>query len=189
MNSPSSVVMESELTVREFAEDPAPILETTFEEIYQQRMADLPVVNTALSVAAVGFERWEGMWLGTLLTPWFLNLILLPQSADDWNTLPQGKKHKLKLPSGNYAFTGGYEESIGSYQFCSLASPMHSFPDHETALKTARDVMELLLQPTAEDEDGNELDPISKTVEPFEGKPTVSRRGFLRGSGSKPEED
>ncbi|RKZ35521.1 MAG: hypothetical protein DRQ37_06175, partial [Gammaproteobacteria bacterium] len=181
MNKASSAAVDSELRVQDFAENPAPVLETAFEDIYQQRMTDLPVVNTSLSVAAVGFERWEGMWLGALLTPWFLNLILLPQSADDWSTLPQGKKRKLKLPSGNYAFTGGYEESIGNYLFCSLASPMHSFPDHAAALKTAHEVMELLLQPTAEDEDGNELDPDSKTVEPFEGKPTVSRRGFLRG--------
>jgi [NiFe] hydrogenase assembly HybE family chaperone len=44
-------------------------LETAFNEMLDKRMRDLPVVNTALSVQAVGFNRFGEDWLGILITP------------------------------------------------------------------------------------------------------------------------
>ena len=52
-----------------------------YEAIYAERMRDLPIVNPRLAVEAVGFEQWEDQDLGVLITPWFMNLVLLPDSA------------------------------------------------------------------------------------------------------------
>ena len=45
------------------------------------RMEGLDFVNPALSVEAVAFAPWQGHWLGVLITPWFMNLILAPRDT------------------------------------------------------------------------------------------------------------
>ena len=55
--------------------DIAERLEVCFEEILVDRMADVPILNTALSVKVVGGRKWQNHWLDVLVTPWFMNLI------------------------------------------------------------------------------------------------------------------
>ena len=50
--------------------------------IQRERMADIPLLNPALEVQAVGFSVWEAYCLGVLITPWFMNLMLLPLAGD-----------------------------------------------------------------------------------------------------------
>jgi [NiFe] hydrogenase assembly HybE family chaperone len=58
--------------------DPSPRLEAAFVRIQRDAMAGVPMLHPALRVQALGFARWEGHWLGALVTPWFLNLVLVP---------------------------------------------------------------------------------------------------------------
>ncbi|EQD58614.1 hydrogenase expression/formation protein HupJ, partial [mine drainage metagenome] len=44
-------------------------LEEIFNRIAQTRMIDLPILNSAMRVEAVGFRLWEGHWVGVLVTP------------------------------------------------------------------------------------------------------------------------
>ena len=35
----------------------------------RERMHDVPILNPALNVEAVDFQRWQRHWLGVLVTP------------------------------------------------------------------------------------------------------------------------
>jgi [NiFe] hydrogenase assembly HybE family chaperone len=97
------------------------------------RMRDLNVYNPALEVEAVAFAPWEGAWLGVMLTPWFMNLALLPREPARWLPLATGAKRHYDFPAGRYEFVGAYDDAIGDFHVCSLFSPLHEFTDHPTA--------------------------------------------------------
>ena len=148
-----------------WAEDPAPRLESAFRTIRAQRMRGLPFVNEALEVEAVGFAPWADHWLGVLVTPWCMNLVLLPRDPAAWRSVPAGDKLAYRFPAGVYDFVSGREEAIGEYHACSLFSPMLEFADHEAARLTAAAALAALLDPAN-----------------GEGAATLSKRDFLRGA-------
>ncbi|MES9871328.1 MAG: [NiFe]-hydrogenase assembly chaperone HybE [Sedimenticola sp.] len=116
-------------------------LEEVYNRILFTRMQEIPVVNQALEVQTVGFQLWNDRCFGVLVTPWFMNLVLLPNEGDEWGDLQLGTKQLHQLPSGPYEFVLGEEEGVGRYQSCSLFSPMFDFADQETAVATAEAVM------------------------------------------------
>jgi [NiFe] hydrogenase assembly HybE family chaperone len=120
-------------------------LETTFNEILDKRMRDLPVVNAALSVQALGFNRFGEDCLGILITPWFMNLMLLPGPNSHWHTQQPGTKIEKHFPYGAFEFTLGSETQIGTYALCSLFSPMFQFENQAAALATAQAALQGLL--------------------------------------------
>jgi [NiFe] hydrogenase assembly HybE family chaperone len=130
-----------------YATEPGPVVAAAFEVVRETRMHDVPILNPALSVEAVGFAPWEAHWLGVLVTPWFMNLMLLPRAAEQWVRLRPGEKHTYVFPSGAFEFIGGREAAIGEYQSCSLFSPMFEFADHETARLTAEACLRALFDP------------------------------------------
>jgi len=126
-------------------------LEQVFRRIERERMQGLPILNPALRVRAVGFRSWQGHCLGVLITPWFMNLMLLPSEGDDWQELRVGDKQLHQLPSGPYEFILGEETGVGRYQMCSLFSPVFEFADQETAEATAEAAMQALMDPENRD--------------------------------------
>ena len=136
-----------------------------FQLIYDQAMYGLPVVNPAVAVEAVGFRDWQGRVCGVLITPWFMNLVLLPGLHDDWRSLPIGAKEVLTFPAGRYEFINTHDHSLGGYKACSLCSPMFQFADHAAAVVTATAALQALFQ-----------------TPPASTAPTkiLSRRQFLR---------
>ena len=147
---------------------PAAALEQAFERVHRGPMAGVPMLNPALRVQAVGFRPWQSHWLGVLVTPWFMNLMLLPRLEAAWLPLAERDKRTLMFPAGPFEFIGGRDAGVGDYQACSLFSPMFEFADHGGALATAEAVLEGLLQPPA-------------AVAAAPPKPTVSKRDFLFG--------
>lgn len=101
------------------------------------RMTGLPIVNGALAVEAVGFAPWQGHWLGVLVTPWFMNLILAPRDPAAWQPLAHGEKRAYRFPAGIYDFIGANDPLAGEYQMCSLFSPVLQFDDQATARMVA----------------------------------------------------
>ncbi|MDH5264974.1 MAG: [NiFe]-hydrogenase assembly chaperone HybE [Betaproteobacteria bacterium] len=151
--------------------NPAPRLEAAFTRIWKTRMEGLPFLNANLRVEAVGFRSWEGQWLGALVTPWFVNLVLVPGEGE-WNPLAQGGERVVVLPAGGFRFVSGHDEEIGEYHACSLFSPAQEFADHDTARAVAAASLAALFDP-ANDEKGRAA-----------GAPPpspVSKRDFLRG--------
>lgn len=119
-------------------------VEQTFRNIHRERMRGLPFLNPALEVEAVGFTPWVHGYIGVLITPWFVNLMLLT-SKGAWGDLQVGSKVTHRFDSGAYEFTVGEEPHIGSYQMCSLFSPAQAFADHAAAVATAKEVMQGLM--------------------------------------------
>jgi len=125
---------------------PAAALEQAFERVHRGSMAGVPMLNPALRVQAVGFRPWQSHWLGVLITPWFMNLMLLPRIESAWLPLAERDKRTLAFPAGPFEFIGGRDPGGGDYQASSLFSPMFEFADHGGAVATAEAVLEGLLQ-------------------------------------------
>ncbi|CAD5375023.1 hypothetical protein RA210_U80105 [Rubrivivax sp. A210] len=172
---------------------PAAALQTRFEAIWHGPMAGLPMLNPALDVQALGFRPWGGHWLGVLLTPWFMNLVLMPRLAAQWQPLAERESRLVVFPAGVFEFLGNQDAELGNYLACSLFSPMFEFADAETAADTARAALEALLDPASriEAEAPPELGtaPVAAPIAaPATALPTaaapaaISKRGFLFGT-------
>ncbi len=134
-------------------------LEAAFSGIQKTRMNDVPILNPALAVEAVGFRDWNGHCLGVLITPWFINLMLLPggeEGVEKWQSLGLGASVTHILPAGRFNFIVGEEEAIGRFQMCSLFSPVLEFEDHEAARITAESALQALM---ADEQDEKVEDP------------------------------
>ena len=175
--------------------DPSPRLTAAFRQI-AARMQGLGFVNPALEVEAVGFAPWQGHWFGVMVTPWFMNLVLLPHDRSQWQPLPVGGKRKLHFPAGVYEFIGADDPLVGEHQTCSLFSPMLEFEDHAAARLVAQLAREALLDAAhaerPEYPQANLSPPAGVAAAPG-GKPgagggaepgkdaSLSKRDFLRG--------
>ena len=183
--------------------DMAGRLEACFAEIAATRMEGVPLLNHALSVQAVGGRDWNDGWLCVLITPWFMNLMFLPEQSGD-HVAAIGTKRNFAFPAGQFEFIAGHEDRLGLYWMCSLFSPVFEFPDQEAAEATALAAIDALFEtdgetdssenamarmwrgetpenlPAAEAEDSED-----DSVE-IAAPRDVSRRSFLR--GGLPEE-
>ena len=129
--------------------DPAAALETAFRQIHEQQMRDMPMVNPALHVQALGFRRWNEHWLGVLITPWFMNLMLLPRVPAAWRPIGERETRHYVFPAGVFEFIGGRHAALGDYQACSLFSPMFEFTTQTGAHDTAAAAIGALFDPAS----------------------------------------
>lgn len=165
-------------------------LTADFLEVWHSKMRDVPLVNKALRVEAVGFRRHEGVILGVLVSPWFMNLVMLPD-GQDWSGLTTGEKETVVFPSGEYEFMHNVREMTGGYKACSLFSPMNDFASHKDATDVARAVMEALFVAENQAETDRaadiraareaELAPPADEIETVEPAAPPSRRAVLTG--------
>lgn len=132
------------MALRVHGTDPSALLQAAFERIERECMAGLPLLNPALHVQALGFERWQGHWLGAVVTPWFLNLVLVPGDASTWRAATEGDRVFHHLGAGDFAFLGACEPELGDFQSCSLFSPMPDFVDQASACATALAALRML---------------------------------------------
>jgi len=155
-------------------------LESVFSEIARTRMADVPIVNPALRVEAVGFRVWEGLWAGVLVTPWTINLVLLPGQDAQLDALALDEKKEWQFPSGKYEFMGLNEPAIGTCHICSLISPVTEFATHAEALAVAQEIIIGLFAAQAQhDELATRIDEARLKGEAI-SRQNMSRRDFLR---------
>lgn len=169
-------------------------LEAVFREIHTAQMRGLPIVNDALAVKAVGFRRHEDRWLGALVTPWFLNLVLLPGEGDDWSGLVPGAKELIEFPSGRYEFVHANRKGVGAYKACSLFSPMFEFVSMLQATETASAALVSLFDPAIREDGAQQTAEIRRRREeelapppdpvPAQADPVRPSRRTLLGMGS-----
>ena len=151
---------------------PAEAVEAAYSRVFVERMASVPIHNNILSVEAVDFQRWQGHWLGIVVTPWCMSMLLVPGSAKNWVSTGENQRRFVKFPAGDFAFLGSEETELGEYQSCPLFSPMGKFSSQSEATMTARASMIALLtapKPTQ----------TTSTKEQAAGEPSLSRRRFL----------
>ena len=156
-------------------DDPTAWLEAHYRNVWETRMRDLPFVNAALSVEAIGFQRLEGDWLGVVITPWFLNLLLVSGGGELWGDIPAGERRYLNLPCGTMQFIADDDPDIGPYQYCPLIAPVDKLPDMATARFVAADAIKTVFAAPA----AAEAPPVT-LGETQADAPEVSRRGFFR---------
>lgn len=140
-----------------------------FREIGDANMRDLPIYNPRLEVEAVGFDEFGPHQLGIMITPWFMNLVLLP-GTDDWDGAEQGARCEVALPAGPYEFTVAPDAELGTSLNASLFSTVTDFPDQATARATAEEILRLVRRPP-------------EKVRPAKRK--LTRRALLRGETAR----
>lgn len=127
-------------------------LESCFRKVQATRMAGVPILNEALGVSAVGFHPWNGYFFGVLVTPWFMNAVLLPE-APDGEAIRAGEKRLFAFPGGTFEFIRGHEDDLGPFWMCSLFSPVFEFSDMETAALAAEAALAAMLESAGDDPD------------------------------------
>jgi len=163
-------------------------LEAAFNDIASTRMAGLPICNGAMHVQAVGFREWQEHWVGVLITPWTINLVLMPGDKTPLKVLGADEKMTWEFPSGNYEFMGLNEPALGTCQVCSLISPVSEIGRHEDAVNIAEQVMEALFSGEKSDAVRDAEFKVKLEAARLSGEPmpirekTLSRRDFLRGA-------
>jgi len=180
-------------------------LEALYREIEATRMDGVPILNEKLQVAALGFEPWQEYALGVLLTPWFMNLVLVPLDQGKFmESAPEiGAKRIVNVPAGQVEFILFFEEGFGWSLSCSLFSPMFEFADQAAALETAQAALDEILNESAELEAPEQdmqdiwegkLPEVAPREEPegaCEPPREMDRRTFLRGTvpASRPDDE
>ena len=154
-------------------DSPSDAVEQAFFRIEREQMTDVPILNPALAVEAIDFQRWQGHWLGIVVTPWCMSILLLPGSTENWASTGENKRRFVKFPAGDFAFLGGVEPELGEYQSCPLFSPMDRFASQHDAVQTARASLIGLLSAA----------PVAAEAAPKQEKtadqPDLSRRRFF----------
>ncbi len=161
------------------ASSPADLVETVFFRIQQTRMADVPILNPALSVEAVDFQRWQGHWLGILVSPWCMSVLLIPGQDADWQAVADNTRRFVRFPAGEFAFLGSHEEGLGEFQSCALFSPMERFTSQAEAVQTARAALFTLLQAAAGAPDSHQAAAAEPATATAQAPVSLSRRRFL----------
>ena len=116
-----------------------------YRDIHEQRMQGLPFINANLVVETIGFRDFQDFEIGVLITPWFMNLVLLPGTGVG-ATVDQGHKINARFPSGEIEFTTAHDEALGLYFSAVLFSSVMDIPDQTTARELAIEVMKGLFE-------------------------------------------
>ncbi|MDV7340268.1 [NiFe]-hydrogenase assembly chaperone HybE [Terasakiella sp. A23] len=176
-------------------------LETCFNTILVENMQGINILNHELEVEAIEFTKWDGRVMGMVVTPWFVNLIMLPNDEDDWHTLPMGQKKTFNFPSKDLDMMVNEIEGFGYCRTYSLYSPCKDLPNQESARIAAAMFLRDLLDETKrvtptyseeqiarylKKEDMVHQEELKKQFsEPIEIKEEVNRRDLLRGKIKK----
>jgi len=139
------------------------VLENCFLSVYHTRMCSLPIVNPAITVRALDFRPWRGYWFGALITPWFINLVLLPR-VKRAGVVAVGKPCSFSFAGGDFTFLAAHEGELGDYWGCSLLSPVTDIDNQRQAEIIAREAVQAVWQPKPEDRTTNNSSTAFATV-------------------------
>lgn len=121
-----------------------------FRAIHAQRMRGLPFLNEAIAVTVADCRRVAGDWLAAMVTPWSIQLVLLPGGGTLWVDTPTGARRRVRLPAGEVLFVGAESERghgiesaslLPAYQYLPLISALDDVPDTAAAVTMARDAL------------------------------------------------
>ncbi|MEM7570392.1 MAG: [NiFe]-hydrogenase assembly chaperone HybE [Pseudomonadota bacterium] len=120
-------------------------------EAAEKDMVGLPIHNGALGIEAVGFREYGEDGVGVIITPWCMNLVLLPGPVRQSKPGALGSKASYAFPFGTFSFVLGQMHGVGLVETCSLFSPMEDFADQASAVDVAREAIDGLFAPDAEE--------------------------------------
>lgn len=161
---------------------PERVVQAWFERVLAERMQGLPFLNPALSVLAFDFRREDGDWLGGLVTPWSVQLMLLPGGGCLWCDTPAGERSGVALPVGTLPFIADEGDTrLPAFQYFPLLNTVTALADDEAARELVRDALRTAcLPPPGAEPMPAEAPTAQPTVDP-------GRRRFLGfGGGTRP---
>lgn len=156
-------------------------LSGVFRRIHQEQMLGLPLLNDALQVETLGFQRYGERVIGVLITPWLMNLVMFPAEGDDWGAMALGDKQPHQFPSGTYKFMVNEIDGIGRCQTHSLFSPMREFTSQAHALAAAEAFLRDLLTPQPADPADSVDEELLGRVMRGEDTPEIDMEALERG--------
>ncbi|MBS4722007.1 hydrogenase-2 assembly chaperone [Aeromonas caviae] len=167
------IVPETAQEFAGFASNPAPLLVAQYERIAREEMQALPFYHATMPIVAE-CTLFEGQWLGCVLTPWMLSVVVLPGPDQLWPVRSSSERLALQLPCGNLTFMVGALPETGQLLACSLMSPIdpHLGADEGHALVSS--TLKMLL---------------SLPVQQGEGGVNLSRRRLFSGRRGDPVGD
>ena len=151
-----------------------------FKTIGDERMKDLPFYNHAMEVEAIGFSETDKHHIGVLITPWFINFMMLFKQQPE-KKASLGERVQHELPSGEHSFMVGEDDELGRYDFISLISPTLKIKTQQEARAKAVTELEKYMSPP--DENGKMVD-VQAVQFVSREEPPMNRRAFLRGEYS-----
>lgn len=119
----------------------------------ESSIVGLPVHNSALDIETVGFRPYGNGHAGVLVTPWCMNIVVVPDDTSDAPGGAIGSQADLPFPSGLYTFTLAHLDGVGLLQSCSLFSPMDEFSSQADAIEAAQAAADALFTETQAEED------------------------------------
>jgi [NiFe] hydrogenase assembly HybE family chaperone len=165
-------------------------IESIFRRIEEEQMQGIPLLNPALKVQTIGFQSYEGRTLGVIITPWMMNLLLLPAEGEDWSGMKLGDKNFHRFPANEFRFMLNEIDGIGLCQTHSLYSPMHEFMNQDHAVAAAESFMQtLMVEVEHPDSDPHDEELLGRILR-GEETPEVEMDGFaLADTKSQPASD
>ena len=164
MTSPASPVPS-------LADNPAPRLVAHYRAEWAACQPQMSEANPALSVEAIGFAPCAGDWLGVIISPAFLRMILVPGGGRLWGDIPAGQRRYVELPGGTLPFVALDDDVIGPCQYSALVGTIGEVADMDMARRIAGDALRVFV---------GWAQPAEPAIAPLAAAPGVSRRGFFR---------
>jgi [NiFe] hydrogenase assembly HybE family chaperone len=166
-----------------FTDNPAPQLLTMYRRLMQVASQFGEHANPALGVDIAGFRRYRGDWVGAIITPWFIRLIVLPGGGNLWRALPAGDKLRLEFPAGDLEVIADPlpDSKLPVSLYCPLTYSVKEIVSQEAAQEIAMAAINTLFSPPAQHPVA--IAPANPLQAPDTAPPTVDRRGFFRRLG------
>lgn len=152
--------MDADKNVEEYSgypENPGALVQQAFEKVAQtEDMLALPFYHRDIQVKSIDFQLFEEQWIGVVLTPWMMNIVILPGPTQIWPQRQIGDKLGLQFPRGKVLFIVGEMDEIGQYLSCSVKSPLDQHIGALIYEQLAQDVLKDLLGQKEPDSDAPE---------------------------------
>lgn len=113
-------------------------------------MQDLPFYRQGIECFCPKFVLFEEQWIGTVLTPWMISVLVLPGPGQTWEARELGDKLNVQLPYKALTFTVSGLEQIPQYLSCSLQSPLDPGLSNLQAKQLTQDCLRMVLSINAE---------------------------------------
>ncbi|OOF47508.1 hydrogenase [Rodentibacter trehalosifermentans] len=135
--------------IQGFEQDPSALFQSSMLEV-AKNMQDLPFYRQGIECYCPKFILFEQQWIGSVVTPWMLSVVILPGKDQQWEAREIGDKLTVQLPYKALTFTVSGMENIPQYLSCSLHSPIDPSLTNAQAIQLSQDCLRMILSmPTA----------------------------------------
>jgi [NiFe] hydrogenase assembly HybE family chaperone len=130
--------------------NPQTSVQKVYSQVLETDMQHMAFCQLSLPVYATPFVHYQNQWLGVLLTPWMLSILILPGPNECWPPRQLADKLGLEFGAGreskHYTFIVNQHPQLGQYLACSLMSPVKGIGDAESGIALAKDILNQLNQ-------------------------------------------